>query len=135
MLYKKVNWLLSFTGGQTDQWNAMPVEISRWHFNFCQTAQNIICARDSKMNGEEISKIQIEQYQKPSFYIRHCDSHFMSHTKGNQPSVLSENLQKRKEKANLLEKIQTLESEISKIKSENGSLRAKLRLVRTLVPL
>merc|ERR1711917_103380 len=49
-----------------------------------------------KMNGEEISKIQIEQYQK------------------------------RKEKANLLEKIQTLESEISKIKSENGSLRAKL---------
>merc|ERR1712137_19262 len=49
-----------------------------------------------KMNGEEISKIQIEQYQK------------------------------RKEKANLLEKIQTLEGEISKIKSENGSLRAKL---------
>merc|ERR1711911_482267 len=49
-----------------------------------------------KMNGEEISKIQIEQYQK------------------------------RKEKANLLEKIQTLEGEISKIKSENGTLRAKL---------
>ena len=42
---------------------------------------------------------------------------------------LSENLLKRKEKANLLEKIQTLESEISKIKSENGSLRAKLRSV------
>ena len=41
----------------------------------------------------------------------------------------SENLLKRKEKANLLEKIQTLESEISKIKSENGSLRAKLRSV------
>ena len=85
------------------------------------------------MNGEEISKIQIEQYQKPSFYIRRCDSYFLSHTKGSQPSVLSENLQKRKEKANLLEKIQTLEGEISKIKSENGSLRAKLRLVRTLV--
>merc|ERR1712137_478997 len=49
-----------------------------------------------KMNGEEISKIQIEQYQK------------------------------RKEKAILLEKIQILESEIDKIKSENGSLRAKL---------
>lgn len=48
------------------------------------------------MNGEEISKIQIEQYQK------------------------------RKEKANLLEKIQTLENDISKIKSENGSLRSKL---------
>ena len=48
-------------------------------------------------------------------------------------SELSENLQKRKEKANLLEKIQTLESEISKIKSENGTLRAKLRLVRTFV--
>ena len=57
----------------------------------------------------------------------------MSHTNGNQPPELSENLQKRKEKANLLEKIQTLEGEISKIKSENGSLRAKLRLVRTLV--
>lgn len=44
-------------------------------------------------------------------------------------SCSDENLEKRKEKANLLEKIQTLESEIAKIKSENGSLRAKLRLV------
>ena len=57
----------------------------------------------------------------------------MSHTNRNHPPELSENLQKRKEKANLLEKIQTIESEISKIKSENGSLRAKLRLVRTFV--
>ena len=84
--------------------------------------------------NEEISKIQIEQYQKPSFYIRRCDSYIMSHTNRNHPPPeLSENLQKRKEKANLLEKIQTLESEISKIKSENDTLRAKLRLVRTLV--
>ena len=75
------------------------------------------------MNGEEISKIQIEQYQKPSFYKRQRDSYFMRCESQQQ----LENLEKRKEKANLLEKIQTLESEISKIKSENGSLRAKLR--------
>ena len=48
MLYKKANWLLTSAVGQTGQWSAMPVEISRWHFNFCQTAQIIICARDSK---------------------------------------------------------------------------------------
>ena len=47
--------------------NGVSVEISRWHLSFCQTVQIIICARDWKMNGEEISKIQIEQYQKPSF--------------------------------------------------------------------
>ena len=40
---------------------------------------------------------------------------------------------KRKEKANLLEKIETLEIEISKIKNENGSLRSKLRLGNFLV--
>ena len=48
--------------------NGVSVEISRWNLSFYQTDQIIICARDSKMNGEEISKIQIEQYQKPSFF-------------------------------------------------------------------
>ena len=94
MLYKKANWLLTSAVGQTDQWSAMSCQsrsldgilifVKRLKISFAQETQ--------KMNGEEISKIQIEQYQKPSFYIRHCDSHFMSHTKGNQPSVLSENL-------------------------------------------
>ena len=51
----------------------------------------------------------------------------MIHTMRCESQQQLENLEKRKEKANLLEKIQTLESEISKIKSENGSLRAKLR--------
>ena len=59
MLYEKANWLLSSAVGQTDQWSAMPVEISRWHFNFCQTAQIIICARDLKMIREEISKFKM----------------------------------------------------------------------------
>ena len=48
--------------------NEGPVEISRWRLSFCQTVRVLICGRDNKkMNGEEISKIQIEQYQKPSF--------------------------------------------------------------------
>ena len=62
--------------------NGVSVEISRWHLSFCQTDQIIICARDSKMNGEEISKIQIEQYQKPSFFLAfflQYDSWHMSH--------------------------------------------------------
>ena len=42
---------------------------------------------------------------------------------------LVEHLEKRKEKANLLEKIRTLEVEILKVKTQNGSLRAKLRLI------
>ena len=70
MLFMKANWLLDSGVGQTGQWS-----VSRnlqMEFSFCQTDQIIICARDSKMNGEEISKIQIEQYQKPSFYILPC---------------------------------------------------------------
>ena len=50
--------------------------VKRLKLSFAQEIQ--------KMNGEEISKIQIEQYQKPSFCIRRCDSDFMSHTNGNQ---------------------------------------------------
>ena len=97
MLYKKANWLLTSAVGQTGQWSAalrVPCQsrsldailifVKRLKLSFAQEIQ--------KMNGEEISKIQIEQYQKPSFYFRRCDSHFMSHTKGNQPYVLSENL-------------------------------------------
>ena len=51
--------------------------VKRLKLSFAQEIQ--------KMNGEEISKIQIEQYQKPSFYIRRCDSYIMSHTNRNHP--------------------------------------------------
>ena len=71
--------------------NGVSVEISRWHLSFCQTVQIFICARDFKMNGEEISKIQIEQYQKPSFYKRQRDSYFMTHAVWFIPCGVSHN--------------------------------------------
>ena len=76
MLYKKANWLLSSAVEQTNQWRlhyGVSVEISRRQIGFCQTAQIIICARDSKnergrnfKNSNGTVSKAIEQYQSPS---------------------------------------------------------------------
>ena len=95
--------------------NGVSFGISRWHLSFCQTAQIIICARDWKMNGEEISKIQIEQYQKPSFCIRQCDSHFMTHTNGSHHLCSLKTCKSAKKKQICLKKSKQLKVKFQKL--------------------